>query len=179
MMIVTCAGCSKRYKFDEAKLQGRPSVSLTCPNCQASITVSAADPGDRTSRLEVDALQISRAEKVPLGSLAMPARRRLSLAVLEGQDSGHIYSIDRPRTIIGRGEADIVINDSEISRQHAAIEVQGPRVVVKDLGSTNGVFVNDVKVSQAEIENRAEFRLGATRLMLIIAEQESDPEGQG
>jgi len=178
-MIVTCAACAKKYKFDEGKLAGRPSVSLTCPNCQTPITISAPEPGDQTSRLDVDALQISRAEKVPVGSLVMPTKRRLSLAVLEGQDSGRIFTIDRPRTVVGRGEADIVINDSEISRQHAAIEVHGARVVVKDLGSTNGVFVNDVKVSQAELENRAEFRLGGTRLMLIIADQESDPEGQG
>ncbi len=178
-MIVTCGGCAKKYKFDEAKLAGRQSVSLTCPNCQGSITVSAADPGDQTSRLDVDALQISRAEKIPGGDLAMPVRRRLSLAVLEGLDSGRIFTIDRPRTVVGRGEADIVINDSEISRQHAAIEVHGARVLVRDMGSTNGVFVNDVKVSQAELENRGEFRLGGTRLMLIVADQESDPEERG
>lgn len=178
-MIVTCGACAKKYKFDEAKLAGRQSVSLTCPNCQGSITVSAADPGDQTSRLDVDALQISRAEKIPGGDLAMPVRRRLSLAVLEGLDSGRIFTIDRPRTVVGRGEADIVINDSEISRQHAAIEVHGARVLVRDMGSTNGVFVNDVKVSQAELENRGEFRLGGTRLMLIVADQESDPEERG
>jgi hypothetical protein len=38
------------------------------------------------------------------------------------------------------------------------------------------VFVNEVKVSQAEIENRTEFRLGGTRLMLILTETESDLE---
>jgi pSer/pThr/pTyr-binding forkhead associated (FHA) protein len=54
--------------------------------------------------------------------------------------------------------------------------VHGARVVLKDLGSTNGIFVNDVKVSQSEIENRAEFRLGGTRLMLIMTDTTSDQE---
>ena len=78
--------------------------------------------------------------------------------------------------VLGRGEADIVLNDTEVSRQHAAIEVHGARVVLRDLGSTNGIFVNEVKVSQSEIENRSEFRLGGTRLMLIMTDTSSDLE---
>jgi pSer/pThr/pTyr-binding forkhead associated (FHA) protein len=106
----------------------------------------------------------------------MPSDRRLSLAVLEGKDSGRIFLIDRPRMVLGRGESDIVLNDTEVSRQHACIEVHGARVVLKDLGSTNGTFLNEVKVSQGEIENRTEFRLGGTRLMLILTETQSDLE---
>jgi len=41
------------------------------------------------------------------------------------------------------------------------------------------VFVNDVKVSQAEIDNRTEFRLGGTRLMLIATETQGDLETLG
>ena len=84
--------------------------------------------------------------------------------------------MEKPRFIIGRGEADVVLNDTEVSRQHAAIEVHAGRVVLKDLGSTNGTFVNDVKVSQSEIDNRAEFRVGGTRLMLIMTDTTTDLE---
>lgn len=178
-MIVACGGCGKRYSFDETRLAGRKSASLRCPNCQTAIMVTAPDPGDQTSRLDVDALQVSRAERVPAGELSMPPERRLSLAVLQGQDNGRIFVIDRPRTVLGRGEADIVVNDSEVSRQHAAIEVHGGRIVIRDLGSTNGVFVNDVKISQMELENRGEFRIGGTRMMLIVTDVQSDPEAQG
>lgn len=179
-MIVTCGGCARKYNFDEAKLAGRPSARLRCPHCSTTITVTAAvDPGDQTMRLPEDANLISKAAKVPQGDLAMPSNRRLSLAVLEGKDSGRIFQIERPRMVLGRGEADIVLNDTEVSRQHASVEVHGARVVLKDLGSTNGVFVNEVKVSQAEIENRTEFRLGGTRLMLILTETRSDLETLG
>ena len=64
----------------------------------------------------------------------------------------------------------VVLSDSEVSRQHASIEVHGSKVVLKDLGSTNGTFVNDQKVTQCEIENRAEFRVGGTVLMLIMTD---------
>lgn len=175
-MIVTCSGCSRRYNFDVAKLAGRPSAKLRCPHCSTMISVAAADPGDQTTRLDQDANLLSKSTKVPQGDLSMPVERRLSLAVLQGKDSGRIFLVDKPRMILGRGEADIVLNDTEVSRQHAAIEVHGGRVVLKDLGSTNGIFVNDVKVSQSEIENRTEFRLGGTRLMLIMTDTTTDLE---
>lgn len=178
-MIVSCGGCGKRYKFDEAKLAGRASVTLRCPGCQASISVQAPDIGDRTTRLDADADLLAQSSPVRGGDLAMPLRRRLSVAVLEGKDSGRIFPIDRPRVVIGRGEADIVLDDSEVSRQHACIEVHGLRVVLKDLGSTNGTFVNEVKTAQTEMDNRAEFRVGGTRLMLIVTETETDLEPLG
>jgi len=175
-VIVTCGGCSKRYNFDLAKLAGRPSAKLRCPHCDTTITVAAADAGDQTTRLDQDANLLSKSAKVPQGDVSMPADRRLSLAVLQGKDSGRIFLVDKPRMVLGRGEADIVLNDTEVSRLHAAIEVHGARVVLRDLGSTNGIFVNEVKVSQSEIENRTEFRLGGTRLMLIMTDTSSDLE---
>jgi predicted Zn finger-like uncharacterized protein len=178
-MIVACSGCAKRYNFDEAKLAGRPSAKLRCPHCQTTITVTATDPGDQTMRLDHDANLLSRSSRVPQGDLSMPSDRRLSLAVLQGKDSGRIFLLDKPRMILGRGDADIVLNDTEVSRQHAAIEVYGARVVLKDLGSTNGVFVNETKVSQGEIDNRTEFRLGGTRLMLIMTDTTADLETLG
>lgn len=178
-MIVSCGGCGKKYSFDVRKLGGRPSATVRCPNCRTTIAVTAADPGDQTTRLDVDANLLSRSARVPGGDLAMPPGRRISLAVLDGRDSGRIFQVDRPCVVLGRGEADIVINDSEVSRQHASIEVRGQRVVLRDLGSTNGTFVNEVKISQSEIDNRAEFRIGGTRLMLIMTDTESDLEALG
>ena len=176
-MIVACGACDKRYRFDLAKLGGRPGARLRCPACGASIEVTAPpDPGNQTMRLDSDASQIASAGRIPGGDLAMPLSRRLSLAVLQGKDSGRIFPVDKAVVVIGRSGADIVVDDPEVSRQHASVEVHGNRVVLKDLGSTNGTFLNDVKVAQAEIENRGEFRVGSTRLMLIIAEVNTDLE---
>lgn len=179
-MIVDCGGCGKRYRFDVAKLRGRQQAVLRCPSCGGTITVSApVHPGDQTTRIDADANQLATEAKVPGGDLSLPPSRRMSLAVLRGKDSGRIFPIDRPVVILGRADCDVVLNDPEISRQHASVEVHGARVVLKDLGSTNGTFINDVKVAQSEIENRAEFRVGGTVLMLIISETESDLEVLG
>jgi pSer/pThr/pTyr-binding forkhead associated (FHA) protein len=179
-MIVSCGGCGKNYRFDEAKLHGRSSATLRCPGCQGTITVTAPTAvGDRTTRLDSDANQLPTSGKVPSTDLAMPLSRRISLAILQGKDSGRIFPVERPSVVIGRGDADIILNDSEISRQHACIEVHGTKVVLRDLGSTNGTFLNEVKITQSEIENRSEFRVGGTRLMLIVTETEQDLEPVG
>jgi predicted Zn finger-like uncharacterized protein len=174
-MIVTCSGCNKRYNFDESKLSGRASGTLRCPACNTSIKVSAPSPGDQTTRLDADANLVAARPQASEGSPRLPKDERISLAVLEGKNAGQIFQIDRPRVILGRTGADIALDDSEISRQHACLEIHGLRIVLKDLGSTNGTFVDENKISQMEIENRSEFRLGGTRFMLIMTESVADP----
>lgn len=74
---------------------------------------------------------------------------------------------------LGRGEDnDLILDpaDPSASRRHAMIRVDGPTVAVTDLGSTNGVFVNDVKVEQAALVVGDVLRLGQTTLVVEPAE---------
>ncbi len=193
-MIVTCSGCSKRYNFDAAKLKGKASGTLRCPACgvlikvtapaTAAPTPSASKPqpaprevGDQTTRLEVDANLVAAKPQAREGQPFLPAGQRVSLAVLQGKNAGTIFPVERPRITLGRSGADIALDDGEVSRQHACIEVHGGRIILKDLGSTNGTFVDENKISKTEIDNRSEFRIGATRLMLIVTPSGVDPGG--
>jgi predicted Zn finger-like uncharacterized protein len=109
--------------------------------------------------------------------LRLPEGVRLSLACISGPDSGRIFEIDRPRVVIGRANADIVVSDIQCSRQHAAIEVQDEHVFLVDLGSTNGTYVHDQRVGRAELESRTEFEIGTTTLMLIRSGGPHDSPG--
>ncbi|MBT6846477.1 MAG: FHA domain-containing protein [Planctomycetaceae bacterium] len=65
------------------------------------------------------------------------------MRVLDGADRGHVYNdLDLPITV-GREEGnDIQLNDERISRFHAKIQLDHDRMVLTDLGSTNGTKVN-------------------------------------
>jgi pSer/pThr/pTyr-binding forkhead associated (FHA) protein len=59
------------------------------------------------------------------------------------------FPVDRPSVRIGRGSGnEIVLQDTQISRQHAEISQQGDQYFIRDLGSTNGTFVNGQRVTQ-------------------------------
>jgi protein kinase-like protein/type III secretion system (T3SS) inner membrane Yop/YscD-like protein len=107
-------------------------------------------------------------------SPALPTTTRVSLAVLDGPQRGTALAFERARISIGRsgGGADFELADGEVSRTHAVLECHGRRVVLRDLGSTNGTFVGERRVEEAELPNRSEFRVGRTRLMLILADED-------
>ena len=174
-MIVTCGGCNKRYNFDAAKLRGHSSGTLRCPACNTTIKITAPAVGDQTTRLDVDANLVAARPQGYQGSPHLPRDQRISLAVLDGKNAGQIFQVDHPKIILGRTGADIALDDVEVSRLHACIEVHGSRIILRDMNSTNGTFVDENKISEMEIENRSEFRLGGTRLMLILTESVSDP----
>jgi FhaA, N-terminal domain/FHA domain len=69
------------------------------------------------------------------------------------------------RMLIGRSkEADIVIDDPNVSRRHAELRHQDGAWIVADLGSTNGVKVNGRRVEHAVLNPGDEIMLGLVRL---------------
>ena len=71
--------------------------------------------------------------------------RRDAFLVVErapGHESGSRYDVGSGATL-GRGDVEIVLEDPFSSSQHARIERQGGAVVLEDLGSTNGTYLND------------------------------------
>lgn len=133
----------------------------------------AAAPQPRTGTAEFQKPPVSASAAAVSGRrLRLPDWEKLSLACIAGPEAGRIFEIDRARMVIGRAGVDILLNDPECSRQHAAIEVSDDKVFLVDLGSTNGTYVADKRISQLELENRSEFDVGSTTLMLIRTRKE-------
>ena len=107
-----------------------------------------------------------------LGLLHLPRDKRFSLAVIQGAATGQIYPVHKTRTIIGRSGADINLDDPEASRQHAALEIVGEVALLRDLGSTNGTWIEMDRVDQRQLGNQQEFRIGSHVLMFIVTEVE-------
>jgi hypothetical protein len=63
-----------------------------------------------------------------------------------GHQSGVTYGLDESVTL-GRGDVEIRLDDPFASSRHARISRQGPVIVIEDLGSTNGTYLNDELLS--------------------------------
>jgi predicted Zn finger-like uncharacterized protein len=137
------------------------------PPLPPGLAVGAAGGAAVSTDVGVRPLQGGRSVPPPGRKLALPPGYRISLACLAGPDSGRIFEVDKPRVTLGRANADIVLTDGQCSRQHAAIEVADEQIFLQDLASTNGTFVGEKKVDRVELDNRTEFDVGATTLMLI------------
>jgi predicted Zn finger-like uncharacterized protein len=105
-----------------------------------------------------------------MGLIQLPKDKRYSLAVIQGAATGQIFPISKTRTIVGRSGSDINLDDPEASRQHAALEIVGDVAILRDLGSTNGTWIELDRVEQHELSNQQEFRIGSHVLMFIVTD---------
>jgi predicted Zn finger-like uncharacterized protein len=180
-VIITCPECDTKYRYDEARFGGAEVKLVKCTSCQHSFEVRNPldEPSNATAigqmfqevpeEIEEAAVE-SEPEAPELPELApLPKDQRFSLAVIAGSQAGSVFPITKPRVYLGRGSAmDVQIKDSEVSRRHAMIEVRKGKVMLIDMGATNGTWVGGERAEEAEIQNQGEFTLGSTTLMLII-----------
>jgi pSer/pThr/pTyr-binding forkhead associated (FHA) protein len=75
--------------------------------------------------------------------------------------NGQKFPVNKEEFVIGRGSktADLPIKDGNISRRHAAIVLQNGAFYMKDLGSTNGIEFNGVRVDSRRIEEGDIYQL--------------------
>lgn len=101
-------------------------------------------------------------------SLQLPAGKSIALSVIAGPARGLVYNIEKPRVVMGRADADIVINDKEISRWHCAIEIKGDVIRLRDMDSTNGTYFADERIRVAELKHLSEFRIGTSVILVSV-----------
>src|ERR1035438_9485637 len=76
-------------------------------------------------------------------------------------------ALDRPIVLIGRHqECDIQIPSRKISRRHCCIALVTDHLVVRDLGSTNGIRINGIKVVEGNLQPNDELTIGNMRYQL-------------
>jgi pSer/pThr/pTyr-binding forkhead associated (FHA) protein len=85
------------------------------------------------------------------------------LLCLNGRTKGVSYYLTGKRVIIGRGEkTDIQLFDIKSSREHAEISIIGNDIIITDLGSQNGITVNDLKIKQHKLKDQDKLIVGQT-----------------
>ncbi len=173
-MEIRCDRCGHVSKLRGEGFGDRERIELACPTCGRIIQI--VNPTLATFRQEPTKKKVE-----PLSSdvgsggraLRLPADQEISLRALEGKEKGTVYPVTKPRVTIGRGNADIIVSDLMISRLHCALEIGDDGVMLVDLGSTNGTFVDGRQVEATALSNGAMFTVGEHLFQLVISSKET------
>jgi hypothetical protein len=97
------------------------------------------------------------------------------LVMRTGPNAGVTYPLEGAEIYIGREAVNgVAINDTEVSRKHAKLSLHGSTYVIQDLGSTNGTFVNNERITGTQVLNTGDtVRLGEN--ISLIYEASYDP----
>ncbi|MEM7447708.1 MAG: sigma 54-interacting transcriptional regulator [Myxococcota bacterium] len=106
------------------------------------------------------------------GRAATITLRRCRIDVLQG-GTWVSNTFDRDRITIGAtADNDLVIDDETVSRNHCQIFVEGEHYMIRDLGSTNGTFVNRLRVREAWLKPECIVTLGKSEVRFHAVDEE-------
>jgi pSer/pThr/pTyr-binding forkhead associated (FHA) protein len=93
---------------------------------------------------------------------------KAELIFLSGERKADRFSLEQGRTVIGRQVGDLIVADKEVSSIHAIISYERGGWYVMDLGSTNGVFVDEQVKLEARLRHNTELCVGQTRMRFEV-----------
>ena len=187
-MIIQCPKCEKKYKFDENKFApDEKAKKVRCKKCgtvfeimnpfyeEATADKTIEDVGVEKQKKEEEEEPTTREKLIKDDQEPyLPEDKEYVLYITKGAKQGFKYKIEKPMVVLGRFNVDFIIPDRQVSRKHAAIEVYGDKVIIKDLRSTNGTYVNGERVFQAELNDQSEIVLGGTTLLFLKLQKEAE-----
>jgi pSer/pThr/pTyr-binding forkhead associated (FHA) protein len=171
-MRADCPHCGAKLTCPDDKSSHR--AELRCWMCTKMVTVTFIESGPPT----ITKVPRNRSRAAIIGdlksqttSLALPRDKIIVLHVVAGASQGMEWEVFRPLMTIGRvgGEADIRIEDAEVSSFHCAVEVRREELFLHDLRSRNGTYLNEVRVFAAALESMSQFRIGSSLLQIRVA----------
>lgn len=94
-----------------------------------------------------------------------------ALRFISGKYQGGEFPLEEGRDfVVGRGsDLDMVLVEDMVSRRHATISTKSGQVVITDLGSTNGTFVNGEKINKTRLKEGDRILIGTSILKVVAA----------
>ncbi|HJL16583.1 MAG TPA: GGDEF domain-containing protein [Sandaracinaceae bacterium LLY-WYZ-13_1] len=92
------------------------------------------------------------------------------LVIIYGDDLGRRVPLGSEPTVVGRSsKCDVQLDQESVSRNHARIVRQRQHYVIRDLGSTNGTYVNDDLVDEVVLRDGDQVKIGRTIFKFIVS----------
>lgn len=167
------AGQSSQLQEEDSVTASKEALSagLNPPTQEASRQTLRADPEKPVNRDEsisniLDSIRLDgevETKPAPQADAAAPsdsAEGEFKLILLQGDLDDKVFTV-RENTSIGRSPSnDVVLKEPKVSRQHAAINKYNEHYIIIDLKSSNGVYVNGVKVDECVLHLGDEISIG-------------------
>lgn len=118
---------------------------------------------------KVDALQDAPGVSDNISvSIDQSGKNKPLLVVRNGPNEGARFSLTEGDSVIGRHpDSAICLDDVTVSRRHAHLETSGGRVVIRDLGSLNGTYVNQERIEEVTLGHGDEVQIGRYRMVFF------------
>ncbi|NOX54019.1 MAG: FHA domain-containing protein [Planctomycetes bacterium] len=100
---------------------------------------------------------------------------KATLLVIQGADQGARFELDEHPVGVGRGARnEIRILDTEVSRRHARIHYEDGVFILTDCNSSNGTYVNGVRIQQRKLRSGDQIQMGRTALLFSTVSDEEE-----
>jgi pSer/pThr/pTyr-binding forkhead associated (FHA) protein len=108
------------------------------------------------------------------------APRALALRFLSGRFQGGVVPIEASRPmLLGRQQgSDLLLPEELVSRRHARLAYEGDELVLEDLGSTNGTYLNGVRVTRARVTEGDRILVGQSILKVVPRDAAPAPSAE-
>jgi pSer/pThr/pTyr-binding forkhead associated (FHA) protein len=158
----------------QAAIAAEPAAEPNLTSMQAppvDTSIPGIDPGsspELNSSSEATGVGLDPAANADASTRVVSMDRNLEVSLIfqPGQANVTEYRIVKEETSIGRGQnCDIVLNDKRASRKSAVILRSGLNFMIRDLGSSNGVFVNEERVEEKDLASNDKIMVGETEFL--------------
>ena len=104
------------------------------------------------------------------GARGAEGPREGCLVIIYGDDLGRRVPLGAEACVLGRSsKCDVQLDQESVSRNHARIQRQRNNYVIRDLGSTNGTYVNDELVDEVVLRDGDQLKVGRTIFKFIVS----------
>ena len=144
----------------------------TCPVCSTPVDPSATVCGRCGFKLVGRTEQFQSVDTVDRGNVARPESAltgRPTLTIIKGPLEGQSFPLSSFPMVIGRDpSSDLFLNDRTVTRRHASVDIIDNEVVICDLNSMNGTWVNGEACDRAVLEDGAIVQIGTFTMAFNI-----------
>ena len=120
------------------------------------------------NHLEEQLASLSPEDRAVIAQIQSSAGEKAMILIARGPNKGSRFLITAEGVSVGRAvTSSIFLDDITVSRNHATITKDGNSFVLKDAGSLNGTYINNVSVTEHVLVSGDEFQIGKFHLLFV------------